>query len=247
MEQVDVSCFILRALGFMNIGGFQKLTLIDYPGKIAATVFTVGCSFRCPFCHNPELVLSSQPLVHSNLEKDFFDFLNTRKGKLEGVCVTGGEPTIQPDLASFIKKIKKMGFSVKLDTNGSRPDVIRDVIRKGLIDFIAMDIKNIPEKYRRTTGGKADIDRIKLSIDIVRNSGISYEFRTTAVPGLHDEKDFEKIAKWLQGAQAYYLQKYQETKILDPSFKKVTKGKSLDLEKIGNKVRKKFGRFGIRE
>jgi len=230
----------------MILGGFQKLTLIDYPGKIAATVFTVGCSFRCPFCHNPELVLGSQLSVRSNIEKDFFEFLKKRKEKLEGICITGGEPTIHPDLIGFIEKIKKLGFFVKLDTNGSRPDILRNIIQKKLVDFIAMDIKDSPEKYQKTSGGKADVERIKLSVKMIMNSGIPYEFRTTVVPGIHEEKDFEKIAKWIQGARAYYLQEYRETKILDPKLKKITKGKSVDLEKIRNKIQKNFVKFGIR-
>ncbi len=230
----------------MILGGYQKLTLIDYPGKIAATVFTVGCNFRCPFCHNPELVDSSQFTVHSNLEKEFFGFLKKRKGKLEGVCITGGEPTIQPDLTNFIKKIKKLGFLVKLDTNGARPDVLKKLLEAELLDFVAMDVKNTPKKYIDTCGYKIDIERIKLSVDLIRNSGISYEFRTTAVPGLHKEKDFDNIAKWLKGAKAYYLQEYRETKILDPKLKKKTKGKTLDLEKIKKKIEKSFGKAGIR-
>ena len=220
------------------------MTLIDYPGKIATTVFTVGCSFRCPFCHNPELVL--RPGIKNNLEKEFFKFLEKRKGKLEGVCITGGEPTIQSDIIDFIKKIKKIGYSVKLDSNGSRPDVLRKIIKERLVDFIAMDIKDSQEKYQKTTGEKADIERIKLSVEIIRNSKIPYEFRTTVVPGIHKEKDFEKIAKWIRGSRAYYLQEYRETKILDSNLKKITKGKSIDLEKIKNKIEKNFENFGIR-
>jgi pyruvate formate lyase activating enzyme len=230
----------------MIIGGYQKLTLIDYPGKIAATVFTVGCSFRCPFCHNPELVLGSQSTVQSNLEKDFFDFLKKRKGKLEGVCITGGEPTIQPDLIDFIKKIKRLGFSVKLDTNGTRPDVLRKIFKERLVDFVAMDIKNQLKNYDKTTGVKGDTDRIKLSVDLIMNSGTPYEFRTTVVPGIHSEKDFEEIAKWIKGAKSYYLQEYREIKILDPRLKKKTKGKKIDLEKIQKKIENNFGKMGIR-
>jgi len=228
------------------LGGYQKLTLIDYPGKIATTVFTVGCSFRCPFCHNPELVLGSQLLVYSNIEKEFFEFLKKRKGKLEGVCITGGEPTIQPDLVDFIKKVKNLGYFVKLDSNGSRPDALRNIIQNKMVDFIAMDIKNAPEKYKKTTGGMADLERIKLSVDMIMNSGIDYEFRTTVVPGIHEEKDFDEISKWIKGARAYYLQEYREGKILDPNLKKVTKGKMINLDSIGEKIKNNFGKFGIR-
>ncbi|HEX7586636.1 MAG TPA: anaerobic ribonucleoside-triphosphate reductase activating protein [Patescibacteria group bacterium] len=229
----------------MIIGGFQKLTLIDYPGKLATTVFTVGCNFRCPFCHNPELV--DLKLVHNEeSEKEFFKFLKARKGKLEGVCITGGEPLIQPDIINFIKKIKKLGFLVKLDTNGARPDLLKKIIDARLVDYIAMDIKNQLKFYDKTTNTKTDRDRIKLSVDLIMHSRIPYEFRTTAVPGLHFEKDFAEIAKWIKGAPAYYLQEYREGKILDPSLKKKTKGKTLNLENIKKKIEKNFGKVGIR-
>lgn len=231
----------------MVIAGFQKLTLLDYPGHLAATVFTVGCSFRCPFCHNPELVNhGTYNIEHGTIEKDFFEFLKKRKGKLEGVCITGGEPTIQPDLVEFIGKIRKLGYKVKLDTNGTRPDILREVISERLVDFIAMDIKNQPKKYEKTINTKFDLNRIKLSIGLIMNSRIPYEFRTTAVPGIHSERDFLAIAKWIKNAQSYWLQRYQETKILDPNLKKKTKGKKLDLEKIKTKIEKNFGKIGIR-
>lgn len=229
----------------MILGGFQKLTLIDYPGKIATTVFTVGCSFRCPFCHNPELV--NLRLAHNEeSEKKFFDFLKNRQGKLEGVCITGGEPTIQPDIVEFIKKIKKLGFLVKLDSNGTRPDVLKKLLDAKLLDFIAMDIKNQPKNYAKTVGGKSDIKRIRLSAELIMNSKIPYEFRTTVVPGIHTEKDFAEIAKWIKGARAYYLQEYREGKILDEKLKKKTKGKKINLEKIQKKIEKNFEKMGIR-
>jgi len=245
----------------MTLGGFQKLTLIDYPGHIATTVFTVGCSFRCPFCHNPELV--DLRLTHnSESEKNFFAFLKTRQGKLDGVCITGGEPTIQPDIVEFIRKIKKMGFAVKLDSNGTRPDVLKRLIDQKLVDYIAMDIKSDLKNYDKLTGSKVpastrgdnrsstrgwDKDRIKLSVDLIMHSRVPYEFRTTVVPGLHKEKDFLEIAKWISGAREYWLQEYREDfKILDQSLKKKTKGKKLDLEKIKKSIEKSFGKVGIR-
>jgi pyruvate formate lyase activating enzyme len=233
----------------MIIAGFQKLTLIDYPGHLATTVFTVGCSFRCPFCHNPELVVETQNFASvqtNNAEKEFLKFLKTRHGKLDGVCITGGEPTIQPDILDFIKKVKKLGYAVKLDTNGTRPDVLRKVITEKLVDFIAMDIKNQPKRYNIATGTKFDIERIKLSVNLIMNSRIPYELRTTVVPGIHSEKDFLYIAKWIGGAKSYYLQKYVENKILDPKLKVKTRGKKMDLEKIKKTIAPYFGNVGIR-
>ncbi len=231
----------------MRLGGYQKLTLIDYPGVIATTVFTVGCSFRCGFCHNPELVIKSQFPALNNLEEEFFQHLAKRVGKLEGVCITGGEPTIQPDIIEFIRKIKAMGFLVKLDSNGTRPDVLRKAIKEKLVDFIAMDIKSSPENYSKTVGLTADIERIKLSVEMIMNSGFPYEFRTTVVPGIHSEKDFVKIAKWIKGAKSYYLQEYREMRTLDPNMKNVTEGKTLDLKKIKTSMESYIENIGIRE
>jgi len=233
----------------MILGGFQRLTLIDYPGKLATTVFTVGCPFRCPFCHNPELVIGTEHSLSAQkkMEKDFFNFLETRQGKLDGVCITGGEPTIQPDIIKFIKKIKEMDYAVKLDTNGIRPDIVKKLIDQKLIDYIAMDIKNQPNRYDETAGVKVDIERIKLSLKLIMNSPVPYEFRTTVVPGIHTPDDFVKIAQWIKGAKKYWLQKYEENKILDESLKSKTKNKEIDLEKIKKTIEKYFGEVHIRE
>ncbi len=231
----------------MRIGGFQKMTLIDYPGKLATTVFTVGCNFRCSFCHNPELVLPEKFPPLNNLEAEFFQHLSRRKGKLEGVCITGGEPTIQPDLLAFIKKIKQLGFLVKLDSNGSQPEVLEKIIAEKLVDFIAMDIKNSPAGYARTVGTTVELQKIKQSVKLIMEGGIDYEFRTTVVPGIHGEKDFEKIGQWLEGAKAYYLQEYRERHILDASLKAQTSGKTLDLGKIKQLLKVYVKKVGIRE
>lgn len=233
----------------MIIGGLQKLTLIDYPGKIAATVFTASCNFRCPFCHNPELVLAEWVEQGSIKEKDFFDFLKSRKGKLEGVCLTGGEPTLQPDILQFIEKIKKLDLDVKLDTNGLRTDVLKSVISEGLVDYIAMDIKNSIQNYEKACGIKLDKERIDLSVDLIKNSRINHEFRTTVVPGIHTEKDFESIGEWLEGADKYVLQRYQDQgKILKESLrKKAAKSERIDLEKIRKFLRKNIQQVDIRE
>lgn len=231
----------------MKIGGIQKLTLIDFPGTIATTVFTVGCSFRCPFCHNPELVLPEKFPPLNEMEKEFFQHLEKRKGKLEGVCITGGEPTIQPDIIEFIEKIKTMGFKIKLDSNGTQPKVLEKIIKKGLVDYIAMDIKSSPENYSLAVGLTANVDAIKKSVKMIMESGVAYEFRTTVVPGIHTEDDFVEIAKWIKGARAYYLQEYREMVTIDPNLKEKTKGKSLDLKKIKKTMKPYLENIGIRE
>ena len=232
----------------MLIGGFQKLTLIDYPGKVATTVFTVGCNFRCPFCHNPELVDFQKTALqtYQKNENGFFDFLEKRKGLLDGVCVTGGEPTVQPDLPDFLAKIKKMGFLVKLDTNGSRPGIVRNIIGRELANFFAMDIKNRAGKYAETAGAGIDEENIKESIRLIRESGVPYEFRTTVVPGLHDESDFDGIAELIDGAPTYYLQEFRDFRILSPELRDRAKGKMIDLDAIAAKLAPRFGKVGVR-
>lgn len=185
----------------MQLHGLGKLTLLDYPGYLACTAFTGACNFRCPFCHNASLVLSPDACEHIS-EDEFFSFLDSRKGRLEGVCVTGGEATLQPDLPEFLKKIKSKGFLVKLDTNGYRPDVLASLIRDKLVDAVAMDIKNAKEAYPVTIGlpkESFDIQRIEESICILLGSGIGHEFRTTIVKELHDAAQMNSIRDWLSG------------------------------------------------
>ena len=195
----------------MQIHGFAKLTLLDYPGRIAATVFTGGCNFRCPFCHNAVLVLdpNAQPLIP---EDEVLRELESRKNKLEGVCITGGEPTLNRDLPEFIEKVRALGLLVKLDSNGTAPDMIADLIDRGLIDYIAMDIKSSPEGYSKAVGLKEmSMDDIFRSVDLIMQSGIDYEFRTTVVDGIHTADDFKKTGIWIKGAKAYYLQQYKDS------------------------------------
>jgi pyruvate formate lyase activating enzyme len=212
----------------IKIGGLQKLTLIDYPGKVAATVFLIGCNFRCPFCQNPELISVERRTVLRNYggqssvkEADFFDFLDSEQGLIDGVCITGGEPTIHADLIDFIKRIKSLGFLVKLDTNGSNPEILEKLIKEKLIDFIAMDIKTSLDKYEKAINTKIDLEKIKKSVDLIKNSGIDYEFRTTMVPGLVEKADIEKIGQWLQGVKKFALQQFQNKKVLDEEFEKI--------------------------
>ena len=189
----------------MIIKGLQKLTLLDYPGKMACTVFTAGCNFRCPFCHNASLVTNIDEERIS--EEEFFSFLQKRQGIIEGVCVTGGEPTLQPDLKDFLKKIKGLGYSVKLDTNGYRPEVLKDVVNSGLVDYVAMDIKNSQSKYALAVGlDSLDIDKINESVEFLMSGVVDYEFRTTVVKELHTEDDIQDIVSWIKDAKKYFLQ-----------------------------------------
>jgi len=190
----------------MNFGRIQKLTLLDYPDKTACTLFTVGCNFKCPFCQNSSLI-NPENETQTQSTAEVLKFLKTRKGLLDGVCISGGEPLLNDDLGEFISDVKKMGFSVKLDTNGSYPEKLKKLIESEMIDYIAMDIKNSPEKYVKTIGLSAyDIFRIEESICLLQSSGISHEFRTTAVKEFHSPDDILSIARWLSNAERYYLQ-----------------------------------------
>ncbi|NLE65469.1 MAG: anaerobic ribonucleoside-triphosphate reductase activating protein [Elusimicrobia bacterium] len=199
----------------MHIGGLLKFSLIDYPGKVAAVVFTQGCNYRCPFCHNPELVLPE--LFHEPIpEAEVFSFLEKRRGQLQGVTVTGGEPTLHPDLIPFLQRIKSLGYLVKLDTNGSRPDVVEEIVSLGCVDYLAMDIKTSPENYCKATGVAADIEAVQRSIRIIRGSGIAHQFRTTTLKSLVAEKDLKAIQALIGPDDEYRLQAAQlKTKVLD--------------------------------
>lgn len=200
----------------MKICGLQKTTLLDYPGRVAATVFTGGCNFRCPFCHNSELL--EGPLKEACSVKELLAFLKKRKGVLEGVCITGGEPTLYPDLEELIRSIRELGLAVKLDTNGYQPDVLKDLCRKGLLDYVAMDIKTSRDSYPLVAGvAKLQMERIDQSIEFLLSGNIPYEFRTTVVQGLHTPKDFDELGPWIKGCSAYYLQCFTESgQILSP-------------------------------
>lgn len=195
----------------MEIHGFQKTTLLDYPEHVAATVFTGGCNFRCPFCHNGSLVLhpKGQPLIS---EEEVLSYLKKRLGVLEGVCVTGGEPTLQKGLAEFLGKLKGLGYLVKLDTNGSNPQVLEELMKAGLLDYVAMDVKASWDHYEAAVGIKGfDPSPVRASIGLLKACDISYEFRTTVVKGIHTLEEFEEIGRMLEGCQAYYLQGFQES------------------------------------
>ncbi|WP_024864520.1 anaerobic ribonucleoside-triphosphate reductase activating protein [Butyrivibrio sp. FCS014] len=193
----------------MLIHGLQKMTLLDYPEHVACTVFLAGCDLRCPYCHNFELVDgTAQPVMD---EEELFFFLKKRQGLLDGVAITGGEPLMRPDIDVFMEKIRKMGYLIKLDTNGCHPERLSQLLERGLADYVAMDIKNSPTRYSVTSGvSNLNIDNIKESVRIIMNSAPDYEFRTTVVKELHNKESFVEIGKWIQGAKAYYLQQFVE-------------------------------------
>lgn len=194
------------------IGGLQKTSFLDFPEKIACIVFTNMCNFRCGYCHNPELITNYEPVLTVSA---FFEFLKKRKGKLDGVVVTGGEPTIQPELFDFIKQIKDLGFLVKLDSNGSNPEALEILYNAKLLDYVAMDIKAPLDKYSEITRVNCDISKIKKSINLIMNSGVDYEFRTTVLKSQLTYDDFSAIGEMINGAEKYYLQKFVPSKILD--------------------------------
>jgi pyruvate formate lyase activating enzyme len=251
----------------MLIGGLQKFSLLDYPGQVAAIVFTQGCNFRCQFCYNPMLVWPDRLAVNQSAsgntevgklkntaqaekkshpaikEGDFFDFLKNRVGKLDAVVISGGEPTLQADLPEFLSKIKKLGFKIKLDTNGTSPAMIKKLIKNKLLDYIAMDIKAGEKKYNEVTGSRAKLSNIKESIKIIRESGLPYEFRSTIVPGLHDGEEIKAMGKLIVNAEKWYLQNLKvDTDLMNAklqAIKPYTKKEMEEFRKIGNQFVKK--------
>lgn len=193
----------------MLLGGLQKLTLLDFPEHVACTVFTLGCNFRCPFCHNAPLVRTEGTPQYA--VEEFFLFLEKRKGLLDGVAVTGGEPLLQADIESFLERIKQMGYAVKLDTNGAFPEKLQRILENGLCDYVAMDIKNAPAKYDVTAGCKGAFENAKKSAALLMEGKIPFEFRTTAVHQLHTTDDFRDIGRWIAGTPRYYIQQFQDS------------------------------------
>lgn len=224
----------------MLIAGLQKTTLIDYPGKIACVVFLAGCNFRCPWCYSSELVLPLKIVKQPRMaEEVFFDFLRKRQGLLEGVVICGGEPTINKELPQFIGKIKNLGYSVKLDTNGSNPEMLKDLARANLIDYVAMDIKTAPENsvYQNIMTEGITMAKIKESAEFLKKGSVDWEFRTTVVNTVHTKQDFSKIAKWIGGPNVkYYLQNFRAEKTIDPEFEKIEPFKKEFLEDVAKEI-----------
>ena len=216
----------------MKIYGINKTTLLDYPGHVPATIFTGGCNMRCPFCHNSGLVLvpEQQPEIS---EDEALTFLRKRKGILEGVCITGGEPTLQTDLESFIRRIRELGYLIKLDTNGYRPKVLGHLLDRGLLDYVAMDIKASRERYGIACGlPDMELAPIEESVELLKSSRITYEFRTTVVKGIHSPEEFTAIGQWLQGCRTYYLQSYRDSdQVMRPGYESFDPGELENMRK----------------
>ena len=229
----------------MRIGGLQKVTLIDYPGKIGATVFTQGCNFRCPYCHNPELV---DPDQYGELvpEEEALSFLEKRRGKLDAVTVTGGEPTIHKDLDRFLKTLKRMGYLVKVDTNGSNPDALERLINGSLVDYLAMDVKGPLKKYAAVASVNVDTAQIARSIELILSSGVEHEFRTTVVRSQLAPRDLRSIAALIKKARLYVLQPFVPTKTLDRSFLSAASYSPQELSTIQKNLEKELTRVVIR-
>lgn len=235
----------------MKLAGWQGTTLIDYPGRVASTVFAVGCNFRCPFCHNPELVLPERSSGLALLDPDeLLARLDRRRGFLDGVVLTGGEPTLQEGLSAFVGRLKRSGYRVKLDTNGSRPQVVRSLLREGLLDFVAVDVKAPPERYAEFTGRPSQPSDVATSVEIVKASGVEYELRTTVAPGLTAD-DIRAIARWVGPAARYVLQAFRAPQdkragLVDPSWASRETLGERELHVAWECVRDRFADGGVR-
>ena len=227
----------------MTIQGLQKLTLLDWPGKVACTVFLGGCDFRCPFCHNGDLVAG--PMPEGMGEEELLTFLSRRRGLLDGVCVTGGEPLLRPDLEGLLGRIKDLGFPIKLDTNGNHPQALRRLQEQGLVDYVAMDVKNSPARYAETVGlPQLDLGPVRESAAWLMEGAVDYEFRTTVVRQFHAAEDFQAIADWLQGARRYFLQSFVDRDtVLQPGLRAWDKE---DLEHFARLIRPKIPAVQLR-
>jgi pyruvate formate lyase activating enzyme len=229
----------------LPVKGMQKTSLIDYPGKICSILFLAGCNFRCGFCQNPDLITDTGSLP-SMPESEIFDFLSSRKKWIDGVCITGGEPCLYKDLPDFVRKIKETGLLVKLDTNGTAPGMLEYLVKNKLVDYIAMDIKASPERYEKVAGAEMEIKDIEKSIELIKNSGIEYEFRTTVVPGLFDKEEALKIGKWLKGSKRYFIQQFRPDTVLDGKFKAVKPFSEAELKEFAGLLRPFFEKVEVR-
>ncbi len=227
-------------------GGIQKTTLVDYPGEVACTLFLPKCNFRCPYCYNSKLVFNESTGVKIP-ESEVFEFLEERKGFLDGVCITGGEPTLHSELPNFCAKLKKFGLKVKLDTNGTNPEMLKKLVSKKLVDYIAMDIKADPENYDMVCHSPVNMDAINESIGIIRDSKLKYEFRTTVLPKFHTKESLLKIGGWLKGADFYALQQFSPApEMIDQSLEEASKYAKEELESFAKALKPFFNRIEVR-
>jgi len=236
----------------MNITELQKLSLIDYPGKLACTIFLFGCNFRCGFCHNPELVLPERAVVGYR-EEEVLEFLNERKKYLDGVCITGGEPLLNPTLPVFLDKIKKLGYKIKIDTNGSNPNLLKEIIEKKLVDYIAMDVKADKENYDVLCGKEVDLKEIEKSVELILDSDLDYEFRTTVIRGYHTPDRLKKIGEWLFSIRnfkpkLFCIQNFvpREGKLVDEKFEKIKQFSDKELNDMKKEIEGYFEEIRIR-
>ncbi|MBI5254766.1 anaerobic ribonucleoside-triphosphate reductase activating protein [Candidatus Falkowbacteria bacterium] len=230
----------------MLIGGVQPLTLLDYPGKVAMTIFTKGCGFRCRFCYNPELVIPEQ-YAKSISENDIWDLIKARQHLIDAVCLTGGEPTLQKDLLNFIKKLKARGLLVKLDTNGTNPDAIEQLLTEKMVDYFAMDIKAPWKKYAQVVGNAVDMAKVKKSAIIILNSGVEHEFRATVLAALHCSNDIVEMARQVKGANKFFIQRFKRVdKIIDPTLLNTPRLTLKELNDIKTQIKGWFKICGIR-
>ena len=228
----------------MKIGGFQKTSLLDYPKTISAIIWTVGCNFRCPFCYNKDVVLSKIGLIS---EKEVLSFLEKRKGKLDGLVITGGEPLLQDDIVDFTSKVKKLGYLIKIDTNGTYPEKLKVLIDKKLVDYIAMDVKAQKKKYECLTGVKTNLVDIEKSITLIKNSAPDYEFRTTFIPGLLKKEDIIEIAKWLKESKRFYLQQFKnDTPLVSSEYQNISPYTKKELMETLNEIKHYFQNCDVR-
>ena len=226
--------------------GIQKTTLIDFPGKVACTLFMSDCNFRCPFCYNKHLVFDEDTGIKIT-EAEVFDFFKERKGFLDGVCITGGEPTLNKDLPAFLEKTKATGLLTELDTNGSVPEMLKILLEKNLLDFISMDIKSSKKGYKKAAGVKVDLKKIEESIALIKNSGVDYEFRTTLVPALHSEQDILKIGQWLKGSKSFFLQQFNsDIELLDSKLNGTSPFSTEKMKAFAKTLKPFFDKVGVR-
>ncbi len=229
----------------VSIKGFQKVSVIDYPGIMASVLFLSDCNFRCPFCHNPDLILNRDRIPDIPVE-EILEYLTAKREWIDGVCITGGEPTLHKGLPDLCRTLKGMGMKVKLDTNGTNPEMVSMLIKEGLVDFLAMDIKGPLQKYDKISGVRVNKEDIKRSAELIRSSGLEYEFRTTVVPGMLEEEDISEIGKWLEGSKTYVVQQFRPMITLDPAYGKVAPYSGPRMKALGDIASKYFGKVEVR-